>query len=90
MYACVLGNTSSLIEKGKTGEFDTLGDKTDGALLFWAKKMGTDIEYLKNNGEIIDEFIFDSLTKTVTTVFINKGEINVFVRGAPEAILSKV
>lgn len=89
MYACVLGNTSSLIEKGKTGEFDTLGDKTDGALLFWAKKMGTDTEYLKNNGEIIDEFIFDSLTRTVTTVFINKGEINVFVRGAPEAILSK-
>ncbi|MBU2632849.1 cation-transporting P-type ATPase, partial [Patescibacteria group bacterium] len=86
--ACILGNSASLIEKGG-GKFDTIGDKTDGALLVWAKKEKGEIELLNSEGEIEDEFVFDPKSKIITTVW-KKGQSHfVYVRGAPEVILEK-
>lgn len=86
LKACVFGNTASLIEKAGEKTFDVLGDKTDGALLLFAQQTG-DLENIKNSGKILDEYSFDSQTKTVTTIWEDKNVRHVFVRGAPEAIL---
>ncbi len=87
--ACVFGNTASLIKKDQEQDFDIVGDKTDGALLLWVKNQNINIEELKTTGKIIDEFVFDPLSKTITTVWQNDGEKIVFVRGSPEIILEK-
>lgn len=87
--ACVLGNTSSLIQRGQENQFDVLGDKTDGALLLWAKEQISDLEKIKNEGKVIDEYAFDPVTRTITTVWGEDHRKYVFVRGAPEEILKR-
>ncbi|MBI3070156.1 MAG: cation-translocating P-type ATPase [Candidatus Levybacteria bacterium] len=89
MRACVLGNTASLVEKEGEENYDILGDKTDGALLLWAKERVKDLSVLKDEGKIVDEYVFDPETKTVTTVWKSDGKSSVYVRGAPETILKK-
>lgn len=84
---CILGNTASLIAKMGKNEFDIVGDKTDGALLLWAKEEVEDSDGFKNQGKIVDEHTFDPERKTVTTVWEYQNKKYVFVRGAPEIIL---
>src|SRR3989344_1719930 len=88
LKACVFGNTASLIERAQKNSFDVIGDKTDGALLLFAQQTGS-LESVKNSGKILDEFSFDSQTKTVTTIWEDNNKKHVFVRGAPEAVLAR-
>ena len=89
LKACVLGNTASLIDR--SGEKpDIVGDKTDGALLLWAKEQKQDLENLKKEGAILEEYSFDPQKSTVTTIWVDKQNAkHIFVRGAPEVVLSK-
>ncbi|MDO8621032.1 MAG: cation-transporting P-type ATPase [Candidatus Levybacteria bacterium] len=89
LKTCILGNTASLIQKADKNSFDVVGGKTDGALLLFAKEKLGDIEKIKNEGKVIDEFSFDPDRKTVTTVFEQNYKKYVFVRGAPEIILAE-
>ena len=89
LKACVLGNTASIIDNVNEKP-DVVGDKTDGALLLWAKEQKQDLESLKKEGAILEEYSFDPQKSTVTTIWVNKQNIkHVFVRGAPEVVLSK-
>ncbi|OGH21388.1 MAG: hypothetical protein A2958_01170 [Candidatus Levybacteria bacterium RIFCSPLOWO2_01_FULL_38_13] len=89
LMSAVLGNTASLIEKASEGRFDIVGDRTDGAVLLWAKEQNGDIKSLIDGGKIIEENTFDQKTKTISTVFEQNNKRYVFVRGAPESILEK-
>ncbi len=84
LQACILGNTATLIDK-EQGVPEIVGDKTDGALLLWAKSQKQPALV----GKVIDEFVFNSDSKTVTTVWDDGKTQHVFVRGAPESILAK-
>lgn len=84
LQACILGNTATLVERSD-GKHDVVGDKTDGALLVWAKSQ----KRPSIAGKVVDEFVFDSDSKTVTTVWDDGKTHHVFVRGAPESVLSK-
>ncbi len=88
LRACVLGNTSSLIEKKEKNSFDIVGDKTDGALLLFAKGKIGNLDDLKKEGKILEEYSFDPQTSTITTIWLNKIK-HIYVRGAPEVIMSK-
>ena len=88
LKACILGNTAEIIEKKEKNSFDLIGDKTDAALLLWAKAKTRNLEEIKTEGKILEEYSFDSQTSTVTTIWQNKFK-HIFVRGAPEVILSK-
>jgi Ca2+-transporting ATPase len=88
LKACVLGNTASLVEKGDGKTFEIVGDQTDGALLLWAREQAGKSP-VPDNGKVQDEYVFDPEYKTITTVWKQGGATYVFVRGAPEAILSK-
>ena len=89
LNACTLGNTASLIEKGSGKEYEVVGDQTDGALLLFAKEKKQDALTEMDEGEVLDEYVFDPEYKTITTLWRVKQEKYVFVRGAPEAILAK-
>jgi len=86
IQACILGNTATLAEKGN-GQFDIIGDQTDGALLLWAKQQNT--FRIPPVGHLVDEYIFDSNTKTITTIWKNNDKQYAFIRGAPETIIAK-
>jgi Ca2+-transporting ATPase len=88
LTACYLGNTASLIEKGDEKDFEIVGDQTDGALLLWAKQQAIHINLPKTATEV-EEFVFDSETRTVMSVWRQHTNKHVFVRGAPESILAK-
>lgn len=90
LLACLLGNTAHLVEKEDHGqEFEIVGDKTDGALMLWARKQNKDIEKIKNEGKVIDEFVFDPETKIIQTVWRLKDKDYTFVRGSPEEIIKR-
>jgi P-type Ca2+ transporter type 2C len=88
LLASVFGNTASLVQK-QNRQFDVVGDKTDGALLLWANKIDKNINTEKNKGKVVDEYVFDPKTKTITTI-VRYGRTNyVYVRGSTEEIISK-
>ncbi|MBI4089288.1 MAG: cation-translocating P-type ATPase [Candidatus Levybacteria bacterium] len=93
--ACVLGNTASVIQKSgePSRSWDVVGDKTDAALLLWAHEKTQNLESIKKEGKIIEEYSFDPQTSTVTTIWEKNpqdhGAKHIFVRGAPEVILAK-
>ena len=88
LRGCVVGNTASLVQKGG-GKFEAVGDKTDSALLTWARNSVERLEEITDNGKIVDEFVFDPKTKLITSIWEEKNEKYVFVRGAPEEILKR-
>lgn len=89
LQACVLGNTASLAQNEDKGEIEVIGDKTDGALLIFAKDKTKNTSEVSLDGKIIDEYVFDPQTKTITTVWEKNNNQYVFVRGAPEEVISK-
>ena len=89
LKACILGNTASLIEKKEKNSFDVIGDKTDGALLLWAHEKMQNLEDIKKEGKILEEYSFDPQASTITTIFESNKTKHIFVRGAPEVVLSK-
>lgn len=84
---CILGNTAALVKKGNGKTYEVVGDRTDGALLLWAKAFPN--ISIADDEHVIDEYVFDSKTKTITTVCKRHNKTYVFVRGAPEVILQK-
>lgn len=89
VLASVLNNSSSLIPKVEEGQFDVVGDKTDGALLYWASQIDTAYENRRKNASILEEYLFDTETKTITTLMREEELLKVLVRGAPEEILER-
>lgn len=87
LESCLFGNTAALVEKSNGRDFEVVGDRTDGALLIWAREFEN--ISIPEDGRIIDEYVFDSKKKTITTIWKRKGKNHVFVRGAPEAILER-
>lgn len=87
LKGCVFGNTASLIKKAGKNSYEVVGGKTDGALLLFAQEKVGDIEKIKKQGKMIDEYSFDSERKTVTALVEEDHKRYVFVRGAPEAVL---
>jgi len=85
---CVFANTSSLLQR-KDNSIDVVGDRTDGALLVFAKEKHNDLESLKKEFKVIEEHTFDPETKTVTVVLEKNDKRFVYVRGAPEQITEK-
>jgi len=86
--ASSLGNTATLIRKGDNS-FEVAGDTTDGALLLWVEENQPQTTSLIKEGKISDEFVFDSESRTITTVWAHHNKQSVYVRGAPESILER-
>ncbi|HEX8932527.1 MAG TPA: cation-translocating P-type ATPase, partial [Patescibacteria group bacterium] len=86
LRACMLSNTATLAKK-ENNQPEIVGDQTDGALLLWATQHQHFPHLTK--GKILDEYVFDVDTQTITTLWQEDDHEYVFVRGAPEAILTR-
>ena len=66
-----------------------VGDPTEGALLTLARKAGLDPDAWDVANPELKEFQFDSARKLLSSVRQRDGQIMVFVKGAPEAVLER-
>ncbi|MFP4661840.1 MAG: cation-translocating P-type ATPase [Halanaerobiales bacterium] len=86
-----LCNDSKLVENDEvTGDWDIIGDPTEGALVVAASKAGYTGKKLEEEHKRLAELPFDSERKRMTTIHDYKnGKTNytAFVKGAPDIIL---
>ncbi len=87
LKCAVLCNSASLVLKDD-GSFDLLGDSTEGALLFWAKDQGVDVDSLRRLGKIIDEEPFNIASRKMQVTWQEDKKQTVYIKGAPDKLLS--
>lgn len=88
LKCAVLCNSANLVIKEEG--VDILGDTTEGALLFWAKDKGHDIELIRNAGKLVEEIPFSLQTRKMTVVWEHGGKRVSYTKGAPEVIFQEV
>jgi len=72
------------------GAWRVIGDPTEGALIVTALKAGMERDDLEINNTRIHEIPFSSERKRMITIHDNtEGEINAYLKGAPEIVLDK-
>lgn len=83
-----LTNDAKLINND--GDWDIIGDPTEGALLTLAEKSGYSVADCNDRYKRVDEIPFDSDRKMMTTFHENyiPGKILSFTKGAPDIILA--
>ena len=73
--------------KETDGQFEVLGDPTDGAFVVLGKKEGIDRQTLMDQGiEKIAELPFDSENKFMITVY-EKEQRTLIMKGAPDVLI---
>ena len=87
-YGLILCNDAELIEEN--GKWRIRGDPTEGALIVVAAKSGFTQNEVKEKYPRINERPFSSERKCMTTIHSSEnGDQIVFMKGAPEIVLSK-
>jgi len=91
LQECVLAgaccNDASILERD--GQWSIQGDPTEGALVVMAVKAGLDVESERKRWRRIDTVPFESEHRFMATLHRNsEGEGALFVKGAPEKIMS--
>lgn len=87
LKASALCNNAVLEER--EGKWNTLGDPTEVALVVAAAKADLWKDDLKDEYKEIEEIIFTSERKMMSTVHSREGENFVFSKGAPEVLLER-
>ncbi len=85
-----LCNDAKLVETEKDDriQWEIVGDPTEGALVVAAVKAGLNLEQMHDTYPRIDEIPFDSKERYMVTFHKENGrQVQVFIKGAPEAIL---
>lgn len=86
LKCAVLCNSASLVLK-EGGDYDVLGDSTEGALLLWAKDQGADIDLMRSQGKLIEEIPFSLETRKMTVLWEQDKRKVEYTKGAPEVLL---
>lgn len=85
---CVLCNNAKLGFEHEKGRNFVIGDTTEGALLLFAKDKGVDINKIRLQENIINEFSFDTKTRMMSVLVKHEQDgIYVLTKGAPENLL---
>ncbi|ABE50924.1 cation-translocating P-type ATPase [Methylobacillus flagellatus] len=76
--------------EAQSGQWHTLGDPMEGALVALAMKAGKDVAQERDAWRRLDEIPFDSKHKFMATLHHHEGHGTwIFVKGAPESVLEK-
>lgn len=87
LTASVLCNESNIQRTGDDGIYEVLGSSTEGALLILAAKAKMFRENF--NFKKLEEMSFDSERKMMSTAYEENGDVMIYVKGAPEAVIQK-
>lgn len=87
LKASVLCNDSNIQRTGEDNFFKILGSATEGSLLILAAKKNIFKENFK--GKKVEEMPFDSKRKMMSSAYEEDGGINVYLKGAPEAVIER-
>ena len=82
--AAIALNSTAELNEGKT-----IGNPTESALLLWLHNQGKDYASIRKNIKIIKQLPFSTERKLMATIAEINGESYLFVKGAPEIILTK-
>ena len=87
LKAAALCNNAILEKRG--GKWEVIGDPTEVSLIVTAAKADLWADDLEDEYRKIEEIVFTSERKLMTTVHKKDGEIIAFTKGAPEVVLKK-
>lgn len=84
-------NSTAELERGADGVSGTIGNPTEAALLLWLDKQGEDYSALRAAASPLDRLTFSTERKYMATLVDSTlaGKRVLYVKGAPEIILSK-
>lgn len=82
-----LCNDSSLLQK--EGQYQIVGDPTEGAMIVAGCKFNTEFDYFLNNQEKINETPFTSERMRMDVVYLDRasGKVSAHVKGSPDVLL---
>jgi Ca2+-transporting ATPase len=81
-------NNDAKLEKTEDGQFKIRGDPTEGALIVSAEKAGFNHRKMIDENPRLDELMFDSIRKRMSTVHRINNKRYSYVKGAPDVILN--
>jgi len=89
LLACVLCNNAAVRPREDApGEWETVGDPTEAALLILAHQLGLDSQTLVRSWPREREVPFESETQRMSTIHRTpEGGLRAFVKGGPESVL---
>lgn len=84
-------NSTAYLDYSGTGSVKTIGNPTEGALLFWLYEQGIDFLPIREKSDVSGHISFSPERKYMATIVDtdNTGKKILYVKGAPEIILSK-
>ncbi len=82
-------NTTANLDYANATDIKSIGNPTEGALLFWLHKNGINYLPIREDVEIIDRLPFTTELKYMATIVESRvlGKRVVYVKGAPEIIM---
>ncbi len=80
--------SDTILKRLGDGEWDIMGDPTEGALVVLAEKVSMHVEIVRAENTRIDEIPFSSETKRMTTVNLHGNKTTVYSKGAVEVLLN--
>ncbi len=81
-------NNDSKLEKEEKGTYKIVGDPTEGALVVSGEKAGFNCSRIREESPRINEIMFDSVRKRMTTIHKIGNKKYSYVKGAPDIILN--
>lgn len=87
-------NSQAYITEQPGKPLDFVGNKTEGALLVFARKLGYDYVKIRESNKIVQVYDFNSARKRMSTVVLNKNKsasspYTIYTKGASEVILRR-
>ncbi len=84
----------AVVRRNDDGQWELVGDPTEGALVVLAAKGGLDIDHLRTQHPRLAEVPFDSANKFMATVHETvesdgRRMVSIFVKGAPDVLVAR-
>lgn len=82
-------NSTAALDLSDPEHPEVLGNPTEGALILWLRKQGTDYQSLRERVEVVEELPFSTERKYMATIVrsaLLPGKEILYVKGAPEIV----
>ena len=90
VYEGIALNSTAFLEEKSSGEKPSgVGNPTEIALLLWLREQGEDYAKLRTEATIVSQLTFSTERKYMATLVESEDSKRLYVKGAPEIIMSK-